>query len=264
MPVRVNPPPAETGETISPTWASFETAMPAKGARMVQLSTLLLFRGAGFRGKNLLPGQLDLSPEAVRGGGGGIEGLLGLHTFLDELLCAVKLISALRSWTWKSVIAACKASPIGFGGVQSAAVSESSSVARSWFSLRRVPSSKKTPVTRPVILAAMVARRRGVMYPLALRTPAGRKQACEREVTSTSAYGCDTRKRWRLPGRSNHGKDNPKPAPASAGLLVLASVHAQGGQVGLQGLRCCRPIRAASPSTGEFSRTSHSVRYPGV
>src|SRR3989304_2678440 len=35
MPVRVNPPPAETGETISPGWASFEIATPSNGARMI-------------------------------------------------------------------------------------------------------------------------------------------------------------------------------------------------------------------------------------
>ena len=38
MPVRVKPPPAETGDTISPRCASFDTTMPAKGARTVQLS----------------------------------------------------------------------------------------------------------------------------------------------------------------------------------------------------------------------------------
>ena len=38
MPVRVNPPPAETGDTISPGCASFEIAMPLNGARMIVLS----------------------------------------------------------------------------------------------------------------------------------------------------------------------------------------------------------------------------------
>ena len=38
MPVRVNPPPAETGETISPGCASFEMTTPSKGARMIVLS----------------------------------------------------------------------------------------------------------------------------------------------------------------------------------------------------------------------------------
>ncbi len=38
MPVRVKPPPAETGDTIAPTCASFDTTTPAKGARTVQLS----------------------------------------------------------------------------------------------------------------------------------------------------------------------------------------------------------------------------------
>src|SRR5215470_8222431 len=36
MPVRVKPPPAETGETISPICASLETAIPAKGALILQ------------------------------------------------------------------------------------------------------------------------------------------------------------------------------------------------------------------------------------
>ena len=39
MPVRMNPPPAEMGEIISPGWAFLETTMPAKGARMVRSSS---------------------------------------------------------------------------------------------------------------------------------------------------------------------------------------------------------------------------------
>ena len=38
MPVRVKPPPAETGDTISPGCASFEITTPANGARMIVLS----------------------------------------------------------------------------------------------------------------------------------------------------------------------------------------------------------------------------------
>ena len=34
MPVRVKPPPADTGDTISPGWASLDTTTPAKGARI--------------------------------------------------------------------------------------------------------------------------------------------------------------------------------------------------------------------------------------
>ena len=39
MPVRVNPPPADTGDTISPGCASFEIATPLNGARMTVLSS---------------------------------------------------------------------------------------------------------------------------------------------------------------------------------------------------------------------------------
>ncbi len=38
MPVRVKPPPADTGDTISPGCASFEIATPLNGARMIVLS----------------------------------------------------------------------------------------------------------------------------------------------------------------------------------------------------------------------------------
>ncbi len=32
-PVRVKPPPADSGDTISPTWAAFSVTTPANGAR---------------------------------------------------------------------------------------------------------------------------------------------------------------------------------------------------------------------------------------
>ena len=39
MPVRVKPPPAETGDTISPGCASLEMATPLNGARMTVSSS---------------------------------------------------------------------------------------------------------------------------------------------------------------------------------------------------------------------------------
>ena len=41
MPVRVKPPPADTGEIISPGCASFEMTTPANGARMIVSSSRL-------------------------------------------------------------------------------------------------------------------------------------------------------------------------------------------------------------------------------
>ena len=38
-PVRVNPPPADTGEIISPSSASFEIAIPSNGARITMSSS---------------------------------------------------------------------------------------------------------------------------------------------------------------------------------------------------------------------------------
>src|SRR5882724_436042 len=76
---------------------------------------------------------------------------------------------ALRSCTSKSAMAALAESRSAFAEASARCTSESSSVAKSWPSATRVPSSKCTLVTRPVIFAAMVARRRGVTYPLAFR-----------------------------------------------------------------------------------------------
>ena len=48
MPVRVKPPPAETGEIISPGWASFEIATPSNGARTT-MSTRSVCRSLSSR-----------------------------------------------------------------------------------------------------------------------------------------------------------------------------------------------------------------------
>ena len=44
MPVRVKPPPAETGEIISPGCASFEMATPLNGARTTMSARLVFCR----------------------------------------------------------------------------------------------------------------------------------------------------------------------------------------------------------------------------
>ena len=54
MPVRVKPPPAETGDTVSPGCASFEMATPLKGARMMVSSRFV------FAERNLLLGDAHL------------------------------------------------------------------------------------------------------------------------------------------------------------------------------------------------------------
>ena len=55
MPVRVKPPPAETGEIISPGCASFETTMPSNGARMIVSSTFCALQvDLPLRGRELV------------------------------------------------------------------------------------------------------------------------------------------------------------------------------------------------------------------
>ena len=95
IPVRVNPPPAEIGETISPTCASFETMMPSNGARMTQLSTACWASAMRrFGADHLLLGQIDFGLEAIHSGARGIELLLGLHSGGLEFLRAMSSISA--------------------------------------------------------------------------------------------------------------------------------------------------------------------------
>jgi len=62
-------------------------------------------------------------------------------------------------------------------------------------------------------------------------------------------------------GDQNHGQDDPKPAPASAGVAAFGVSNAQGRQIGLQGLGCCRHTGGVS-STGEDSHASHCGYVP--
>ena len=70
IPVRVKPPPADIGETISPTWASLDTMMPSNGARDdAVIDGLLCFADA--RHRETPPGLLASAILALR--------LLALH-----------------------------------------------------------------------------------------------------------------------------------------------------------------------------------------
>src|SRR5579871_3316030 len=84
MPVRVNPPPAEMGDTTSPRCASLETTMPSNGARTIQLSASSL--ATPMRGAYLLFGQRDLGVQALRRGFSRIKRLWADHASIVQAL----------------------------------------------------------------------------------------------------------------------------------------------------------------------------------
>ena len=65
IPVRVKPPPADTGETISPGCASFEIATPLKGARMIVLSRWSAELDLSFGDVHLLAQRADARVDRV-------------------------------------------------------------------------------------------------------------------------------------------------------------------------------------------------------
>ncbi len=76
MPVRVKPPPAEIGETISPFWASLETTIPAeRGADDAVLDVLAGQGDLGVRGLHLFFSGRHLGLQALGRGSGLVERL---------------------------------------------------------------------------------------------------------------------------------------------------------------------------------------------
>ena len=69
MPVRVKPPPADTGEIISPGWASLVVTTPSNGARMIMSSSccchMATWRSATVTSR-FLPRQARLQRFGVR------------------------------------------------------------------------------------------------------------------------------------------------------------------------------------------------------
>jgi len=132
--VRVNPPPAETGETISPTCASLETTIRRKrGADRAIIESLLGYSDACLGSSDLLLGKHDFGFQAIGLHRGVVERLLGLNPplFLIRARGGVRFPHFL-SCTSKSAIAALRGLPVAFAESRARWASESSRVARSW------------------------------------------------------------------------------------------------------------------------------------
>ena len=189
MPVRVKPPPAETGEIISPGCASLEMATPSNGAR-----TTMSARSV-FAGGDLRLGDLDL---LLRHRNPRLERLdlrlrgveLGAR---DDLVLDQLLPAAERQLCFaqpRLVLGGCPP-----GGVElrlvhvehRRAACESSSRASTCPLRTALPSSTKISRTLPVTFDETVARRRAVTYPDALRIEFARtcRAAAHRGLSSS-------------------------------------------------------------------------------
>ena len=164
MPVRVKPPPADTGDTISPGWASLLSATPRNGAR-ITVSSIAVCCSATCRSatSDLLAQRGDAGDERVdlglrlvhvgRGGQPLLRQPLAAAEHEPRLLQPDLRLRGPHGATASSW--ACARSSI-------ARTVESSSRASTWPSRTAMPSSTFTSTTLPVTLEDTVARRRAV------------------------------------------------------------------------------------------------------
>ena len=127
---------------------------------------------------------------------------------------------------------ACVALRSAFADASARCASESSRVASTKPLCTCIPSVKKTPVTRPVIFAATVARRCGVTYPLALSRACG---------PVSGAVGRGDLYRWHLmhvcvdsahdDERGEQDKKDNRDALSSFSRAALVGVDAQPSKV---------------------------------
>src|SRR5208283_2349425 len=211
---------------------------------------------------NLLLGQLDLGSETIRGGDGGIKGLLGLHTFFNELLSAVKLDFSVAQLDLEVRNRRLRGVPIGLGGVQSAAgIGIVERGEKLVFAEARALVEEDSGDTAGNLGGDGGATpRRNVTAGIEDASRAGSRLASGGDLDfglTVVVRGSDSDHQ----GNQNHGQDDPKPAPTSAGVAAFGVSNAQGRQIGLQGLGCCRHTDGVS-STGEVSHASHCGYVP--
>lgn len=161
MPVRVKPPPADSGETISPGCAALAVTTPANGARTTVLSTPI---SAMCRRS---PATSALRCAVASSARSASRAATASSYCARETSCWRTSASSRRAFasasasrartlsTWLRAAPACARA-----SSRSAWASTGSSVAITWPASTRWPSSISTSRTRPVILADTVAIRR--------------------------------------------------------------------------------------------------------
>ena len=163
MPVRVKPPPAETGETISPGCASFEIATPLNGARMT-VSSIAVCCIAIWLSATLTCSCAD-AMRATSESTSAFALSMSFGVFRPSLRrrsWRCNCTRACSSRTSLSGICRFAASSCARYSLSAACSVESSSRARTWPSRTAMPSSTFTSMTLPVTFDDTVARRRAV------------------------------------------------------------------------------------------------------
>ncbi len=170
-PVRVKPPPADIGETISPGCASFEITTPLNGARISRSASSCLPRPtcamatstsectAASRALSAATSASELSSTLCD---------TSLRSTSERLRSSVRRASASRTSISRRLRRA--ASALRVDTLSWASTVERSSRASTWPASTSAPSSNSTSATWPVTFELTVANRRATTYPDALRT----------------------------------------------------------------------------------------------
>ena len=163
MPVRVKPPPAELGDTISPGCASFETATPLNGARTTVLSRFArstsIWRSVTrtcSRPASIRATSESTAARAVSRSAAVFRRSAARRCARSSASCASTSRTSL-SRTLRRAASAC-----AMASASDARNWASSSRASTCPSLMAMPSSTFTSTTLPVIFEETVARRRAV------------------------------------------------------------------------------------------------------
>ena len=228
MPVRVNPPPADTGDTISPGCASLVIATPLNGARMT-VSSMLVCSSATCCSATLTCSRSAAMRASIESNSALARSSSACVTTLsfksDCMRPSVNFASARRtsfSFTARMLAACC-----ALASASAARAVESSSRASTSPCLTAFPSSTFTSTTLPVIFDDTVARRRAVTYPDALRTAACVPAA--RWVTGAASTSM---------GRSRVAHTQaPPPAPASNTTIASHRTQRRDGASGARSMR---------------------------
>ncbi len=174
MPVRVKPPPAETGDTISPGCASLVIAMPLNGARMIVLSR------SSARSSTCRSATLTCSRERGDARVDRIDFRLGRVELRlrDDAVFEQRGHAAERDLRFGEPdfvllhVAAAPPRPAPWPAPARRAASSRPAARAPGPRVTAMPSSTLTSITLPVIFEEMVARRRAVTYPDAFSTAA--------------------------------------------------------------------------------------------
>ena len=165
MPVRVKPPPADTGDTISPGCASFEMRHAAeRRADDRVVDRRLLQRDLALGDLDLLARRRDARDQRIDLGLRLVDLGRRVEAFLAQLLLALQRRAALRS-SRTSLSGIVRAAPLRAAPEPAPARAcsvESSRRASTWPSRTAMPSSTFTSITLPVTFDETVARRRAV------------------------------------------------------------------------------------------------------